>query len=72
MHVLAVTAGGDFRVAGYGQGTLSHCMDATSQYIGHCSATGIFMVPSDQQTWIGAVLMGGWKSDPIINCDGQC
>ena len=49
-------------------GTPSHHLDGTIQYVRPCSATGTFMEPSDKRTWIGAVLMGGRKSELIINC----
>ena len=52
-------------------GTPSHYLDGTIQYVRPCSATGTFMEPSDKRTWIGAVLMGGRKSELIINCDWQ-
>jgi hypothetical protein len=49
--------------------TPSHCLDGTIQLASPLPPTGTFTEPSDYRTWIGAVLMGGRKSELIIDCD---
>jgi hypothetical protein len=58
----------DLRVAGYGPGTPSHRLDGTIQYTPPTLLRHWYLYgTNDKRTWIGAVLMGGRKSELIIN-----